>query len=247
MQSSWNIAIFRAPTVLVTVNPFLAREIESRHAVGTVAVVQNAIDAPELLRPPLRPFRATTDGAIRGSCVLYHGWIAAERNLEIALRGMRPSAIPRYLLVYMGYGDYARELQQIADRGQLLDRVAFVPAKTQEASMPYVASADIGLVPYPYGRDLNTHFASPNKLYEFIVAGVPILTNELPFVRDIVMQRDIGVSADIQTEQDSPPRLDAFPRERLPEFKQSLLQCRAEFTWQTESEELRKLYREVRC
>ena len=64
-------------------------------------------------------------------------------------------------------------------------RIHFLDPVSQDELLSWTAGADIGIVPYP-PIDLNSRLCTPNKLFEFIVAEVPILANDLPELRRFV-------------------------------------------------------------
>jgi len=230
-----------------TVNPFLAEEMERAYPGTSVSVIQNAIDPPDGFDVSQRFDRFREDYGLGADTVLalFQGGIAPGRNLSVAVRGMKHVTDPRFKLLIMGYGDYVGELGELAKSIGVTDRVVFVQSKSQDELLSYTASADIGLIPYPYGKDLNTHFVSPNKLYEFIVAGVPILTNDLPFAKMVVEDHGFGICRDLQTPKAFARALSEFPLESLPEFRANLLAGGEPFTWRAESRKLVALYEPV--
>jgi glycosyltransferase involved in cell wall biosynthesis len=232
---------------VITVNPFLAQEIERRYHGVSVAVIQNAVSPPPGFDPRRRYdlWRQEYGFSNEQILLLYQGLMAAERNLEVIISGMRLVADSRFILLMMGYGDYVQRLRLLARDQAVADRVLFVPSQPQERLLYYTASADIGLIPYPYGRDLNTHYVSPNKLYEFIMAGVPILTNNLPYVRQVVEGHGFGVWADLQTAAGFAQALADFPLGRLEEYRANVLTRQQQFHWDAEAPKLLALYRSL--
>ena len=57
--------------------------------------------------------------------------------------------------------------------------------------MSAAAQADVGVIPYDATEACNK-YASPNKLSQYMAAGLPILTTELDFVASLVRSRDLG-------------------------------------------------------
>jgi glycosyltransferase involved in cell wall biosynthesis len=229
----------------ITVNPLLAREMERHYPEVSIGVIENAIEPPPDFDPEAKYdlFRETYGLPADAILLLYHGWIAPERNLESLVLGMREITDRRIILVLMGYGDYLEDLGQLARASGVADRVMLVPGKPQAELLNWVASVDVGLVPYPYGRDPNTHFASPNKLYEFAVAGVPILTNRLPFLESVIEQTGIGRSDDLQTPTSFARAVERFPFESLVELRARVRLHRGRFLWSHEVERLLEIYR----
>jgi glycosyltransferase involved in cell wall biosynthesis len=232
---------------VITVNPFLEQEMARRYKHPAVAVIQNAMRPPATFDPTRRYdlFRQEYGLSAAQILILYQGYIAPERNLEVIVQGMQLVRDDRFVLLIMGYGAYAEHLQALAQEAEVSSRVVFVPSKSQDILLSYTASADIGLIPYPYGRDFNTHYVSPNKLYEFIIAGLPILTNDLPYVRQVVEEYGFGVCADLQTAVGFAGAVSRYPLDNLARYRHKLAEHRQQFLWQTEAEKLGKLYRDL--
>ena len=60
---------------------------------------------------------------------------------------------------------------------------------------PLTRSADLGVIPY-HSIDLNNYYSSPNKLFEYAAAGLPFVSNDLPFLRWIIAEYGFGEVAD---------------------------------------------------
>lgn len=229
--------------IVVTVNDLLLEFIRKRYTLASSGVVQNSVLAPHF-DANLRHDRFREDyPQLAGKfLVLYQGWIAEERNLETAIQAMAKVTREDIVLLIMGYGDYARKLQALAMDEGVADRVLFVPAKSQAELLSYSASADIGLIPYPTDRDVNTHLVSPNKLYEFITARLPILTNQLPFVQRVICEWEFGEVANLNDVDSFAAALNQLDRTRLHHYKERLAEHGWRFGWEEEQKVLIKLY-----
>lgn len=228
----------------ITVNPLLADAIARAYGVE-VASLSLAFDPPPGLHDTRHDlFRSELGIAQDVRIVLYQGLLAPERNLEQLVDAVALAASP-VELVLMGYGDYGDDLRRRAAARGVEGRVHFVAARPRYDFLRWTASADVGLIPYSARRDLNTRYCSPNKLYEYVAARLPILSNELPFVRSVVEGNGFGVVADLETAERFAQALDAFPYSRREEFGRNLAERGAEFTWARERPKLLELYREV--
>ncbi len=225
---------------IITVNPVLARIMEDRYPGIRIDVVQNAVPAMNNIGTPDR-FRKELRLPRSSIILLYQGWLAPGRNLESLIRGMH-RINKRFLLVLMGYGDYTDSLKQLAQEHTVGDRVLFVPSKGWDELPAYTASADIGLIPYPYGRDINTHNCSPNKLYEYISAELPILANRLPFVQEVVERHGFGYCADMQNDSAFATAVNAFPLQNLDAIKSNIRENKHLYDWNHESQRLLEIY-----
>ena len=59
-------------------------------------------------------------------------------------------------------------------------------------------SADAGIIPYQ-ATCLNNYFCTPNKLFEFIAAGLPIVASDLPEINRLVLGHQLGLVGKMDT------------------------------------------------
>ena len=95
---------------------------------------------------------------------------------------------PTARLFLLGDGPLKPSLQRLANP----ELVFFGPFVPQAELLGYTAAADLGIIPYLGGASLNTRYCTPNKLFEFIEAGVPICASDLPELRKIIVGHSIG-------------------------------------------------------
>ncbi|MGZ7030462.1 MAG: glycosyltransferase, partial [Thermoanaerobaculia bacterium] len=77
----------------------------------------------------------------------------------------------------------------------LSDRVTFLHSVPPAVLPQWLAGADMGVIPYQR-VGLNHEYSTPNKLFEYMHVGVPILVNDLPEIRRIVNEVDFGLVVD---------------------------------------------------
>ncbi|AWQ03306.1 glycosyltransferase [Bordetella bronchiseptica] len=116
-------------------------------------------------------------------CVfLFQGVFMPGRGLELLIRAWQLSDERAILELRGPDRPYKRELQQLAERTGLLGKRIFFPDAVRESELVAAAThADVGLVPYE-PTTLNSRYCSPNKLSQYMAAGLPILANKLDFV-----------------------------------------------------------------
>jgi glycosyltransferase involved in cell wall biosynthesis len=232
---------------IITVNPFLAAEMATRYRISPPTVILNATSRPAGFdeAQPWDCFRRCFAIPAEASIVLYQGWMSPTRGLQHLVRAMF------YLgenihLVLMGYGETRRELEQIVAELGLAERVHFKAAVPQAALLFWTASADAGIIPYP-PVDLNNYYCSPNKLFEFIQACVPIIANDLPFLRQIVGGEGFGVVAPLTTVEDYVAAIQQMfdPQLGGPARFQARLQAGVQtYAWDVEAKKLLAIYEE---
>ena len=93
----------------------------------------------------------------------------------------------------MGSGDIKDVLQHKAKAlGLLNDKIYFHEAVPQDELIYYSASADMGIIPYPH-IDLNSYYCTPNKLFEFIQARLPMIANDSPELCRFIKDQGFGM------------------------------------------------------
>ncbi|WP_263834080.1 glycosyltransferase [Sulfurospirillum oryzae] len=124
--------------------------------------------------------------------ILYQGGFLEDRNLEILVQSAQYLE-ENNILVMLGYSFLEDKLKKIAKKLNIIHKkVYFMDRVTQKELLNYTAGATIGVIPYP-DIDLNTKYCTPNKMFEFITAEVPIVANEkLVTASKILKKLNIG-------------------------------------------------------
>nr|WP_299521033.1 glycosyltransferase [uncultured Serinicoccus sp.] len=99
-------------------------------------------------------------------------------------------------LVFMGWGKLEQEIRKYADadsnRPPGRAAVAMVPSAQHDELLLWTAGASLGTIPYE-NTGLNHLYCSPNKLWEYPAAGVPILATDMPEMQRKIVKNDIGI------------------------------------------------------
>lgn len=122
--------------------------------------------------------------------ILYQGALNLGRGIECAIEAMQ--YMENSQLVLAGDGDLANELKALAGKLNVSNQVCFLGRIPLEDMKYYTAQAHLGLS-IEEDRGLNYRFALPNKLFDYIQQGVPVLVSDLPEMKRIVDQYQIGL------------------------------------------------------
>ncbi len=175
---------------VVTVNDELADVLAERLGVERPAVVMNCVPRfdPPAARARLFHDRLSLPPSAR--VVLYHGGLEPDRGVEqlLAVDGLPPGTH----IVLLGYGTLQSAIRARLDAdASLAARVHLLDAVPPEELLPWVASADVAAMPIQ-PTTLNHRLATPNKLFEALGAGVPIVASDFPAMRRIVVDDPDG-------------------------------------------------------
>lgn len=179
--------LFRRADLVITVNDGLAGELLRRYGQKPMAVVHNCVPA---WQPPTTPGQGPLRQGLRLGptvpLVLYHGGFSANRGLDVLVAAMAELGLERVHLALLGYGPMEGDLRHLADSEPNAGRVHVLPAVPPDELDSFVADADVAaMVNQP--TSLNEMLSTPNKLFEAIAAGVPIVTSDFPLRRQIVL------------------------------------------------------------
>ncbi len=93
--------------------------------------------------------------------------------------------IPNVHFVILGEGEYRKKFEAEANNSNCSDRIHFLGAVNHTELLTYTASADIGLALIE-NISISYYYALPNKLFEYIMAGIPILASNLPQMKKVI-------------------------------------------------------------
>ncbi|SFR42205.1 Glycosyltransferase involved in cell wall bisynthesis [Marinobacter gudaonensis] len=122
--------------------------------------------------------------------VIYQGGQQPGRGLERLVACA--ARVPNAHFVFVGGGSLHEDLKQLAEQLSLTDRVFFIPT-VPLAELPFfTASADIGVQPIE-NTCLNHFTTDSNKLFEYVVARLPVIASDLPEIARVVRAHDLGL------------------------------------------------------
>jgi glycosyltransferase involved in cell wall biosynthesis len=239
----------KAADAVVQVSPEYAAM--TRHDLGLdeVAVVRNC---PERWDPPVpRPdrIRQLLDLPATTRIVLYQGRVMGDRGIEQAMDAILD--VPDAVLVIMGFGNQNGD-QSTRDpyvamtrRTPYAGKVHVIDPVPPTQLLPWSASADV-MVMTVQPRSENHRFMTPQKLWEALAAGVPVVAADLPGFRSVVAEVGCGELVD----PTSPPAIAAGIRRLLdlgPEGlrtvgERGLAAAHERYNWEVQAEVLEGIY-----
>ena len=128
--------------------------------------------------------------------VLYQGGLGPSRNLEPVIEAMVhvPNAV--FVIRGPGFDFWAKTYYRLAAKFKVKDKIFCLPPVPSTQVVAEARAADMGLWTLLANVGLNFKYSLPNKVFEYIAAGVPLLAADLPEVRKIVNGYQIGLCFD---------------------------------------------------
>jgi glycosyltransferase involved in cell wall biosynthesis len=235
------LLIGRADRV-ITVNDSIAAELARRYGVAPPRVLRNCPRTfgrrPDPSQSSLRARARVPAGT---PIVLYQGLYMPHRGLENLVRAA--ARFGRAHLVFMGWGPLLDNLRAVAVSEGLTGRVTFIDPVPMGELLAVTAGADVGVIPYR-NVGLNNFFTSPNKLFEYCAAGVPVAASRFPELVKVVEGLQVGRTFDPDDPASIAAAVNAIvddPAE-LARLRENAGRAAAGFSWEREAQALQAVY-----
>lgn len=231
----------RKSAAVITTDHGRADILAQRYRISRPTVVLNVPDTFDALQPDL-DFR-TRALADRTYLLIYQGVLIENRGIPEMMRAMK--YLPECRLALVGYGHKEDEYKKILAVENLEASVEFFDAVPFERLMRYTAAADVGMIPL-IPACLSYRYAAPNKLFEYMMAGLPVVVTDLPDMALVVNEERVGTLIDDAT---SPESIARATRELI-ESNESLTErgrrareaALARYNWTVERRKLLDVY-----
>lgn len=151
---------------------------------------------PRWLPPAPSPdhIRRSTGVPIDRKVVLFLGRLGRERGLEEAAEAV--ARLDDAALVMLGFGPWADQLRARDRDPRFAGRHFTLPPVHPDEVPAWTASADVSIIAVP-ANSLNQRLSTPNKFWESLTAGTPVLVGrDLEVMRSIVESDRLGAVAD---------------------------------------------------
>ncbi|HEY9032261.1 MAG TPA: glycosyltransferase [Kangiella sp.] len=180
----------------------------------------------------------------RWPIVLYQGGLQAGRGLEMLV--MSAQGVNNAYFVFIGSGRLESKLKKLANELEVENRVKFIPMVSLSDLPKYTASADIGIQPIQ-NTCLNHYSTDSNKLFEYVLAGLPVVATDFPEIREIVNRYQVGMLFDESLDGLTSAINKLVQAKRLREqYKTNALEARKELSWESQEQALVELYNNIK-
>jgi glycosyltransferase involved in cell wall biosynthesis len=232
---------------VITVSPPIAKELRRRYHATEVSLIRNfpvyqTVTKNDRLRQHLG---LSPDTRI----ALYQGNLQRDRELDRLIRAA--AFLERDIVIVMMGKDNAGiqgQLEALIASEGVTDRVKIIPPVAYGELLDWTASADIGLIVYSPDRSLNIQLCLPNKLFEYLMAGLPVLASSLDAVADILRTYDVGQVVSSLLPRDIGTAVNSMLADRVALDRMhhnALESAQRVFNWEKERQQLIRLYDDI--
>ena len=184
-------AAIRDVDAVMTVNSALAAAIREDATPKRLVVVHNAAHTRTAQDvTAASPLRGALGLGTDVPLAIYTGSLAPGRGVDTLVAASREPSLAGVHVAFLGDGvlqPWLEAAAAAADGGRLHVLPAVAPLEVTD----WVAGADVAVLPIaPTTR--NHRLSTPNKLFEAIAAGVPVVASDFPAIREIVLGDPAG-------------------------------------------------------
>ncbi len=239
--------LVRGCSAVITVSPPIVEKLRQLYTAHNLVLVRNlhrfeVVQSSDRLRQYLRL-------GPQVQIALYQGNLQPTRGLELLVQAA--AFLESNIVIVMmgkGVGTTLSELAALIEHEGVSDCVKIIPPVPYEELLEWTASADIGLTIYPPAYSENIRMCLPNKLFEYLMAGLPVLSSELDAVVDLLHRYDVGRVVSSLTPAGVGDAINAMLADRAALARLSRNARDAvqhDLCWEKESQELIRLYYDV--
>ena len=176
--------------------------------------------------------------------ILYQGSLNVGRGIEQVISAMK--YIDHAVFLIIGKGDISKQLKMLAEKEGVSHKVIFLGRIPMEKLTSYTKCAHLG-ISLEENLGLNYYYSLPNKIFDYIQAGVPVLASDFPEIKKII---EIYQAGKCTLERD-PIKLSEIIKEMLfdeklqIEWSNNLQKAADDLCWEKEEKILKKIFEEI--
>lgn len=224
-----------------TVNEYLAKVMENELGYKPIYSLPNAspLESETYVEDDISDI---ADGRIK---FIFQGGFEPGRGIDLLIDAWSKVSVEKCVLFLRGPEcPYKEYLVGIAKRSGVLNKnVFFVNSISEDFLIGAAKNADVGIIPY-VGDTINNKYACPNKLSQYMQAGIAVLSNDLVFVKNQIQKYNNGIVYNSREEDTLIKAVNKLcsDSELLEKYKNnSKLYAVGDYNWDIQAEEFRKV------
>lgn len=177
----------------------------------------------------------------RDNIIIYQGAINKDRGIELLISSM--SYIDNYRLIIAGTGDIEEKAKSMVKEAKLDDKVVFMGKLSISDLKNLTLNTKLGFS-VEQNTNLNYYYALPNKIFDYINAGVPFICTDLPEIKKIVNKYNVGTIVSTSNPEDFASEILNLlnNNEKINQLHNNCLFAARELNWENEKEYLKQIF-----
>jgi glycosyltransferase involved in cell wall biosynthesis len=229
--------IFPKLKVIYTVNESIAKLYKDQYG-KEIKVIRNVSNRLEQKTKKTREDLGLPRN--KNIIILQGAGINIDRGAEEAVQAMQ--YVDNALFLIVGSGDVIDTLKGMVTDLNLNEKVAFLGKLPFSEMMQYTQNADLGLT-LDKDTNINYRYSLPNKVFDYIQAGIPVLASNLVEVETVVKSYKVGEIVESHDPHVIAKKMtEMLNDDRKAAWKENLKAAAKELCWEKESIKLKEIY-----
>jgi glycosyltransferase involved in cell wall biosynthesis len=237
--------LIKSADKVITVSNAIAEDYARLYNIPKPALVLNTPPYQEIAKKDI--FRKELGIDKNQTIFLYQGGFSAGRGIEILLEAFQNIQQDadnhdfQPCIVFMGYGPLE---ELVINTARKYDDIYFYPAVAPDVLLDYTSSADFGILFYE-NNCLNHDYCSPNKMFEYLMADIPVIASNLYEMKRLVQNNNIGIVAEENTANGLKEAIIKATMLDREELRKNIQKIKKIYNWEEQEKVLLTLYKEL--
>jgi glycosyltransferase involved in cell wall biosynthesis len=232
-------ALIRYADRVITVSNSIADEYVSLYGVQKPALVLNTPPYQEIEKKDI--FRETVNISKEKTIFLYQGGLSRGRGIEILLDTFT-QVDQQSVIVFMGYGPLSSLVKEYAGK---YANIFYHEAVSPGVLLDYTSSADFGISMIE-DCCLSYRYCLPNKMFEYLMAEIPVIVANLYEMKNIVNAYKIGVVAENNSVEGLKDAIENAQMLDQQEVHENIKKIKKIYNWEAQEKVLLDVYRSLK-
>lgn len=178
--------------------------------------------------------------------VIFHGYFLPGRALENIIQAMAKIKDDSIKFIIIGEGPLENRLKILVNELDLHHKITFHSFIENEKLIEFIHIADIGLT-LSEPDSINRKYAQPNKFFEYIHAGLPILASNIPTLQNYIDIYKVGQTVDPSDIQGIARKIEFMLADdnQLKVWQKNCKDAALELNWEKEAKKLKQIYQKI--
>ena len=229
--------------VVIMVSDGCAEFTSEKYGIALPTVIMNTPDfdpAETQVRELRKELNISNDNLV----LVHQGSLQKNRGVEQSIDAIRN--IPNVTYVIIGYGQHRPFLEEYVASSGLSEKVKFFGPVPANQLIEWTSSADIGICTI-VGKTKSYLYAMPNKLFEYTMAGLPVIASNYPDMGKFVTENKMGITCDPESSESIIAAINTLVSD--PELREKFAEgariARTKFNWANEQKKLLEIYSQL--
>ena len=232
---------------VITVSDSIANEYVKLYNIEKPALVLNTPAYKKIVKKDI--FRETLDISKDKIVFLYQGGLSSGRGIEILLETFKQLSTKNQelktknypVIVFMGYGILENMIDAASKEYK---NIYFHEAVSPDVLLDYTCSADFGVSTIE-DSCLSYRYCLPNKMFEYLMAEIPVIVSNLYEMKKLVETNNIGVVAKENTPDGLKKAIKQAVSLDKKELNVNIQKIKEIYNWEEQEKVLLKVYKEL--